>query len=138
MTRIVYMLLVAALTIVGVAMSSHSAAPTAHSAGSAIAAVESVHEGQHHAAAPAPFAAAAIPGSALGAPCADCALDPHSAQLIACAFLALMVVAALLRPRPLVVMMPSHAALRVAAARLADLAPAPRPPDLLALGISRR
>lgn len=137
MTRLVYMLLVAALAIVGIAMSSHNAAPTAHSTGSAIAAVEAGHEEQHHAAVPAPLAAAGFDAS-LGADCATCALDPHSAQLIACAFLALMVVTVLLLPRLAVVVPQPAVVLRDAVMRLADFAPAPRPPDLLALGISRR
>lgn len=139
MTRLVYMLLVAALAIVGVAMSSHSAAPTTHSKAPAIAVVDAGHGGQHYAAAPALLSAPALlPAAAADAGCADCVHDPHSAQLIACAFLALLVVTVLLLPRLAVTLLLPLVALREAVARLSDLAPAPRPPDLLALGISRR
>lgn len=126
MIRFVYMLLIAALTIVGVAMSSHSAAASAHASGSAAAVSEAGHDGQHHAIALAP-----------DAQCAACTPDEHSMQLLACAFLALLVATALVRPRLALVPFAPLAALREADARLVDLTPAPRPPDLHALGISR-
>lgn len=140
MTRFVYTLLIAALAIVGVAMSSHSAAASAHASGSAIAVSEAGHDGQHHAiAAGAAAVSAAAPASApaFDADCAECALGEHSMQLLACAFLALLVATALVRPRLALALLAPAAALRGAVARLVDLAPAQRPPDLFALGISR-
>lgn len=141
MIRFACVLLIAALAIVGVAMSSHNAAPAAHATATSVTAVEAGHDDQHRAAALAmpvtAVAAAGVPALAFGADCADCALDAHTMTLLACAFLALLVTLVLVRPRLFVALFAPRVVLRLAVARLADLAPALRPPDLLALGISR-
>ena len=138
--RTAYILLIAALAIVGISMSSHSATPAGHAApvASPLAAQGHAHVAHDHAAiddsTPVETAAhvAATDADAL---CPDCA-DPHSGILIACAFLALMVVAGVLLPlAALAASVPAPGAIRIAdqPGRDAD----PRPPDLTELCISR-
>ena len=150
--RTAYILLIAALAIVGISMSSHSATPAGHAAPAASplvaqsvaqsvaqAVAQSDAQGAHdHAAVddgtPIETAAhvAAMDADAL---CPDCA-DPHSGILIACAFLALMVVAGILLPlAALAASVPAPGAIRIADQPGCDADP--RPPDLTELCISR-
>ena len=127
--RIACMLFIAALAVVGIAMSSHSATPAGHSM--PISAPAAHGHAAHDHAAPASEVSTAV-----DAPCPDCA-DDHSGILIACAFLALLIAVSILLP--------------VGALRLGLRAPdatliveepereaPPRPPDLAKLCVSRQ
>ncbi len=134
--RLAYLLLISALAIVGIAMSSHSATPTVHASTAPVSMTANVLDVEHgH---PSPFAShvdsepPGVPGSA----CVDCAGD-HSSLLMACAFLALLLVVSVALPA----LAMRFGVLAPGLSRLDDIprrVAAARPPDLAELCISRQ
>ncbi|WAB80453.1 hypothetical protein OVN18_07670 [Microcella daejeonensis] len=131
--RLAHLLLIAALAIVGISMSAHSATPGGHSAtASSAATVHALDESHEH----SPAAGVAPSPDSQEAPCADCAED-HSGLLMACAFLALLLVVSFAFPLAAIRfgLTPPHAAPMVEPTRGTVIA---RPPDLAELCISRQ
>lgn len=131
--RLAYLLLIAALAVVGISMSSHSATPAGHSApASSVSTVHALDESHEHSSsatgAPSPAAQQAL--------CTECA-DDHSGLLMACAFLALLVVVSFLLPAIALRLglTPPQVILAVEPTRGTLSA---RPPDLAELCISRQ
>lgn len=134
--RLACLLLIATLAIVGVAMSSHSATPSGHSttAQATMTADEMdlVHEHSTPMAVQGDSNDVDVPGSA----CVDCAGD-HSGLLMACAFLALLLVVSLVMPAVALrfgLLAPGLSRVDDTPRRVA----APRPPDLSKLCIDRQ
>ncbi len=134
--RFGYVLLIATFAVVGVAMGAHGSTPAGHSTAASSSVAGSAMSVEHnHADTVAPHSDATAP-QGQGAPCADCAGD-HAALLMACVFLALIVVVSLVLPLvalrfgPLA---PGVSSLGSTPRRLAD----PRPPDLSELCINRQ
>jgi hypothetical protein len=95
--RFGYVLLIAVLAVVGVAMGAHGSTPAGHSTVASSSVAASAMPAEHnHADTVAPHSDSIAPPSQ-DAPCADCASD-HAALLMACVFLALTVVVSLVLP----------------------------------------
>ncbi len=92
--RMAYLLLIAALAVVGISMSAHSAAPISHSTTAlSTAPVHAVEEPHQQS-----LSNSSTPAVNSGeAACADCAEDP-SGLLMACAFIALLLAVTFLLP----------------------------------------
>lgn len=134
--RVAYVLLIAALAVVGIAMSAHGSTLAPHTTASTPPMISSVAHAPHD------DVSSAAPhvdseGSALPeALCADCQED-HAGLAVACAFLALIVVVGVLVP--LLAMRFGVAAPGVSLHGHAPRGMAePRPPDLAELCISRQ
>lgn len=136
MMRAAYMLLIAALSVVGIAMSAHGSTLVTHSTSSTPPMISSVAHAPHD-----DEASASPPDDAEGsirseAPCTDCQED-HTGLAVACAFLALLVVVSVLVPLLALrfgVQAPGVSLHGLAHQGMAE----PRPPDLADLCISRQ
>jgi len=134
--RLAYLLLIATLAIVGIAMSSHSATPAGHSTSAQATMTADVMDLGHEHSTPITVQGDSndvdVPRSA----CVDCA-DDHSGLLMACAFLALLVVVSLVMPAVALrfgLLAPGVSRVDDTPRRVA----APRPPDLSELCIDRQ
>lgn len=133
LTRLAYLLLIAALAVVGISMSAHSATPSTHSTTTlSTTPAHATEEPHQHSFSDSSTLAMDADESA----CADCAED-HSGLLMACAFLALLLAVTFLLPAlalrrgiipPTVVLAEKPPRGTVSA----------RPPDLAELCISRQ
>ncbi len=132
LTRLAYLLLIAALAVVGISMSAHSATPNTHSTTTLSTAPDHANEESH----PHSLSGNTTPVDAGESACAGCAND-HSGLLMACAFLALLLAVTFLLPAlalrlgitpPTVVLAKGPTRGTVSA----------RPPDLAELCISRQ
>lgn len=134
--RFGYVLLIVIFAVVGVAMGAHGSTPAGHStvASSSVAASATPVE-HNHADTVAPHSDATAP-QGQDAPCADCAGD-HAALLMACVFLALIVIVSLVLPLVALrhgLLAPGVSSVDTTPRRLAD----PRPPELTELCIIRQ
>ena len=134
--RFGYVLLIATFAVVGVAMGAHGSTPAGLSTAASSSVAGSALPVEHdHADAVAPHSDATEP-QGQGAPCVDCAGD-HAALLMACLFLALIVVVSLVLPLVAFrfgVLAPGVSRLDSTPRRLAE----PRPPELSELCINRQ
>ena len=134
--RFGYVLLIVIFAVVGVAMGAHGSTPAGHSTAASSAVAGSVTSMEHsHSDAVAPHVEAIGPDEQVSV-CVDCAGD-HAALLMACVYLALIVVVSLVLPLVALrfgVVAPSVSTLDSTPRRLADS----RPPELSELCINRQ
>lgn len=134
--RFGYVLLIATFAVVGVAMGAHGSTPAGHSTFASSSVAGSAMSMEHnHAETVAPHSDASEPDDQ-NSTCVDCAGD-HAALLMACVFLALIVVVSLVLPLVALrfgVVAPGVSTLDSTPRRLADS----RPPELSELCINRQ
>lgn len=134
--RFGYVLLIVIFAVVGVAMGAHGSTPAGHSTVASSSVAASALPVEHnHADTVAPHSDATA-SQGQDAPCADCAGD-HAALLMACVFMALIVVVSLVLPLVALrfgVVAPGVSTLDSTPRRLADS----RPPELSELCINRQ
>lgn len=130
------MLLIAMLAIVVIAMGSHVSTPTGHSIAAPASMNEAATGAEHeHSSPPAPHRDV-DDHDAAGGGCVECAGD-HTGLVMACAFLALIVVISLVAPAVALrfgLLAPGVSRLDSAPRRVAG----PRPPDLAELCTNRQ
>lgn len=134
--RVAYVLLIAALAVVGIAMSAHGSTLAPHTTASTPPMISSVAHAPHD-----DVSSAAPPVDSKGitlpeALCADCQ-DDHAGLAVACAFLALIVIVGVLFP-----LLAMRFGVEAPGVSLHGHAPRgtaePRPPDLAELCINRQ
>lgn len=134
--RLGYVLLIATFAVVGIAMGAHGSTPAGHSPAATSSVAESAVPLEHdHSAPVAPHLDANFSDDA-NPTCVDCAGD-HAGLLMACVFLALIVVISLVLPLVALrfgVVAPGVSTLDSTPRRLADS----RPPELSELCINRQ
>ncbi len=136
MKRMAVLLLIAALAVVGIVMSSHSAMPAGHASVASSAPVLAQDPGHEHSSASSATAMPDAPLDPTAEPCAPCGGD-HTGMLLACAMLALLLITGVLLPLVAVrhgIRAPGVVARGAAPRRVAP----PQPPDLAQLCISRQ
>lgn len=133
LTMLAYLLLIAVLAVVGISMSAHSATPNSHTTSTLSTASEHASEEPHRHSLSGSSAPAVNAGEAA---CVDCAED-HFGLLMACAFLALLLVVTFLFPALALRLgiIPPRVAVAEEPTRGTVSA---RPPDLAELCISRQ
>lgn len=134
--RLAYLLLIATLAIVGIAMSSHSATPSGHSTTAPVSIAADVMDLGHEHPSPVSVHLGSSEADDPGSACVDCAGD-HSGLLMACAFLALLLVVSLIMPAiawRFGLLAPGVSRVDDTPRRVA----APRPPNLSELCIDRQ
>lgn len=134
--RLGYVLLIATFAVVGVAMGSHGSRPAGHSTVATSSVAESAVPLEHdHSAPVAPHLDANFSDDE-NSTCVDCAAD-HAGLLMACVFLALIVVISLVLPLVAFrhgLLAPGVSRVDTTPRRLAE----PRPPELTELCIIRQ
>lgn len=134
--RLGYVLLIATLAVVGVAMGTHGSTPVGHSTAVTTSVAGSALPLQHdHSAPVAPHLDANFSDDE-NSTCVDCAGD-HAGLLMACVFLALIVVISLVLPLVAFrhgLLAPGVSRVDTTPRRLAE----PRPPELTELCIIRQ
>jgi hypothetical protein len=134
--RLGYVLLIATFTVVGIAMGTHGSTPAGHSVGATSSTVGSEMPVDHDHVMPVASQVDTNVSVDENSMCVDCAGD-HAALLMACVFLALLVVISLVLPVVAFrfgLLAPGVSRLDTRPRRLAE----PRPPDLTELCIIRQ
>ncbi len=134
--RLGYVLLIATFADVGIAMGTHGSTPAGHSTAAPSSVAGSSMSTEHEHSAPVSPHLHSNNSDNENSTCVDCAED-HNGLLMACAFLALIVVISLVLPLVALrfgLLAPGVSRLDSTPRRLAD----PRPPELTELCISRQ
>jgi len=134
--RLGYVVLIATFTVVGIAMGAHGSTPVGHSAAATSSAAGSAMPQEHdHAPPVAPHLDTNFSDDE-DSTCVDCAGD-HAALLMACVFLALIVIVSLVFPLVTLrhgLLAPGVSSVDTTPRGLAD----PRPPELTELCVIRQ
>lgn len=134
--RLGYVLLIAMLAIVGIAMGAHGSTPAGHTIAAPASMDEASTGTEHEHSSPVAPHLDSDDQDAAGVACVDCAGD-HTGLVMACVFLALIVVISVVLPAVAFrfgLLAPGVSRLDSAPRRVAD----PRPPDLAELCINRQ